>query len=189
MFNGPNNVCALVAGGVVKCWGYNFHGELGNNTTSNDFQPMAQTAIGISGATMVAVGNQHVCALLGDGSVKCWGHNDLGQLGDGSAPVDRKVPGPTVTGLSGVTAIAAGGTDYTCALTSAGALKCWGANDQGQIGGNGLTSVKAIATGAMHACALLSSGQLRCWGRNLEGQLGNGTFTTNSVVPVTVTGW
>jgi hypothetical protein len=183
------NICALVAGGAVKCWGYNNHGQLGNNSTSSSFQPKAQTAVGISGATMVTVGGDHVCALLGDGSVKCWGHNDKGQLGDGPSPVDRLVAGPTVTGLSGATAISASpGAYFTCALTSAGAVKCWGANDLGQLGGNGLTGVKSISVGGTHACALMNSGQLRCWGQNFAGQLGNGMFT-DSPVPVTVTGW
>jgi alpha-tubulin suppressor-like RCC1 family protein len=197
------DTCAVTTGGGVICWGGNSYGELGYGIAGG----YSSTPVPVSGlasaAAAVSVGGSHVCALTTGGAVKCWGFNGGGQLGNGSttnssSPVD-------VSGLtSGVAAVSAGG-GYTCALTTAGGVKCWGSNSAGQLGNgccsdsstpvnvSGLTSgVAAISAGAEHTCALTTGGGVKCWGRNLQGQLGNGTTTINScdciTTPVDVSG-
>ncbi|MGA9350442.1 MAG: hypothetical protein WBW48_16795, partial [Anaerolineae bacterium] len=181
---GYRHTCALTAGGV-KCWGYNGYGQLGDGTWTWRNTPVDVSGL-TSGVTTIAAGSYHTCALTAGGGAKCWGHNNNGQLGDGTT-TNRNTP-VDVSGLtSGVDAIAAG-SYHTCALT-AGGVKCWGLNDYGQLGDgtttnrntpvdvSGLTSgVAAIAAGYYHTCALTAGG-VKCWGRNNNGQLGDGTTT------------
>jgi len=153
----------------------------------------------------IAAGGNHSCALRADGSVKCWGDNELGALGLGDLEHRGDGPGemganlPVVDLGPGVAATAiAGGGYHTCALLVGGSVKCWGFNDQGQLGlgdrdfrgdepgemgaslpvvdlGPGVTAT-AIAAGAVHTCALLAGGTVKCWGENY-GQLGLGDIS------------
>ncbi len=196
---GFSHSCALTSGGAVSCWGLNGGGQLGNNSTTQSSVPVAVSGL-TSGVTAIAGGGAHSCALTSAGAAVCWGANSTGQLGNNST-ANSSVP-VAVSGLSsGVSAIA-GGFNYSCALTSAGAVMCWGTNASGQLGNNstanssvpvavsGLSSgVSAIATGNanQHSCALTSAGAATCWGLNTTGQLGN-NVTTQSLVPVAVSG-
>lgn len=193
---GSYHTCALTVSGGVKCWGYNVFGQLGDNTAGND-KSIPVDVIGLSsGVKAMTAGVYHTCALLTTGSVKCWGGNSFGQLGDGTV-VDKHTPVDVVGLGSEIMAIAAGEA-HTCALTISGGVKCWGANG-GKLG-NGTTvdqstpvdvsglgsGVQAIAAGRFHTCALLTSSSIRCWGINLFGQLGDGT-TVNKSTPVNLT--
>ncbi len=198
VFAGPgtSHTCALV-GGSVKCWGDNGGGQLGDGTTTRSLTPIQVSGL-TSGVTAVATGNFHTCAIATGGAVKCWGVNTTGQLGDGT--VTQRLTPVAVTGLgSGVIAIAAG-QNHTCALTSGGAVKCWGANSFGQLGDNtqtqrltptsvsGLPSgVIAITAGLTHTCAVTSAGAVKCWGANANGQLGDNS-TTQRLTPTSVSG-
>jgi len=177
--------CALLASGGVRCWGWNLNGQLGNGSTTNSSTPVTVTNLAGT-AVAIAAGTYHACALLASGAVQCWGLNSFGELGNGST-TNSSTP-VAVTNLAGsVTAIAAGGY-HTCALTTAGAVQCWGRNSSGQLGNNSTTTsllpvtaanlasgVMALSAGDSNSCALTSAGGLQCWG---SGNFGAKTPST-----------
>ncbi|MBY0279526.1 DUF4215 domain-containing protein [Candidatus Binatia bacterium] len=193
---GQFHTCALTIGGGVKCWGYNDQGAVGNGTlTTTVPTPVDVTGLG-SGVAAIAAGQYHTCAVTTSGGARCWGFNELGGLGDGTT-MQRLEPVDVVGLDSGVAAIS-GGYYHTCALTTAGGVKCWGYNEQGALGDGtttqrtspvdvtGLASgIASIAAGGFHSCALTSTGRVECWGNNAEGELGDGS-TTQRTTPVNV---
>ncbi|MCX7556998.1 proprotein convertase P-domain-containing protein [Xanthomonadaceae bacterium JHOS43] len=193
---GSGHTCALLANGTVQCWGYNVAGQLGDNSTTTRLTPWPVQ--GLAGVQAISAGRHHTCALTTAGAVRCWGSNGAGQLGDGTQ-TNRRAPQPVVNLSSGVRAISAG-MDHTCAVTTAGAVHCWGYNGYGQLGINatfpfyltpqpvhGLTDVREVSAGGVHSCAVRYFGELFCWGGNDKGQLGDGT-STNRLVPVAIQG-
>lgn len=180
---GGNNTCAVTTTGRVRCWGDNSAGQLGRGDTfteSTMTKPITVLTIG-GGATAVAVGAGHVCAIV-DQRVACWGSGVTGQLGTGGA-APSAVPLIVERLPTGATAIAAG-KQTTCAV-SAGNLYCWGDNTAWQGGSEvsqtlpipttaaGLPAVSAVAVGLEgHACAALASGGAQCWGNNAQYRLG-----------------
>jgi alpha-tubulin suppressor-like RCC1 family protein len=179
---GGYHTCAL-AGGVVKCWGYNADGELDRGASGDSFTPVS--AVGLtSGVTQIAAGSYHTCAVISGGALRCWGWNSDGQLGNGSTTFTGNNPPVTPTGMTaGVTAIAGGGY-HTCASVG-GAVKCWGDNYYGQLGNNsylskttpvavsGLSGITALTAGQYISCGLGGT-TLHCWGENYDSQLGLG---------------
>jgi alpha-tubulin suppressor-like RCC1 family protein len=146
----------------------------------------------------VSLAGKFSCALNRFGTAVCWGINSAGQLGNGTTTNSATVG--LVTGLSSGVIDVSARNGHACALTTNGAVQCWGSNTYGQLGNGtttnpnvptqvtGLTTgVTAIGTGANHSCAVTSAGAAQCWGLNNTGQLGNGT-TTKSSTPVQVTG-
>ncbi|HET9934548.1 MAG TPA: hypothetical protein VFQ35_27780 [Polyangiaceae bacterium] len=215
---GGAHTCALLEGGVVKCWGENAAGQLGQGDVErrgDEPGEMARLRPVDLGAARTAVsltaGDRHTCALLDDGTVKCWGANESGQLGvsgarhRGGAPFEL---GERLTPLAldwdtVVVAIDAGAA-HTCAALADGSVVCWGDNSAGQLGigaANGsdgaLQSGRlvprvilgaerravGVAAGADHSCALIEGGSVVCWGNNDAGQLGVGDAVSRGRQP------
>jgi alpha-tubulin suppressor-like RCC1 family protein len=164
---------AITSDGAVLSWGANWHGQLGDGTRTNRFNPVPVS--GLSDVVTLAAGGRHNLVVLEDGSVRSWGKNDYGQLGNGNR-ADQLTPG-TVTNISDVVTVA-GGLRHSLALKSNGSVWSWGA-DELQPGIRlvprpvpGLSNVTAIAAGGAHSLALCADGSLWAWGQNDYGQLG-----------------
>lgn len=187
---GDEHRCALTPAGAAWCWGNGLVGQLGNGSTSGGFNP---TPVAVSGGlafTQIAAGYRHTCGLTAAGAAYCWGYNNNGQLGTGSAVTCGPSNLPcaaipvAVTGGHAFTQIDAHG-DRTCAVATTGDVYCWG-----QLFGTAPTveftgrTYTRVAVGEFHACAL-SGGAAYCFGDNRYGQLGTGNnFNQLSPTPV-----
>ena len=180
--------CALRANTTVDCWG--------GPVLGGDFRaaPVPDLVGAIALAPTTAF---HECAIMNDGTVRCWGRDDAGQLGDGSADPTSSVPRTTpvvVPGIGSAIALATGVND-SYALLGDSTVLGWGENDRHQIGSGSdatvltpspvpdLTGVVQLSAGDGYACATRFDGTAWCWGDNTAGELGNGT-TTSSSIPV-----
>jgi alpha-tubulin suppressor-like RCC1 family protein len=193
---GGNHSLALLADGTVVAWGDNENGQLGNGSTLTSNVPVAVS--GLTHVKAIAAGGSHSLALLSNGTVMAWGDDESGQLGNGATAESVETP-VAVKGLTGVKAIAAGGS-HSLALLSNGTVMAWGANESGQLGTGtvkastapvavkGLSGANAISAGGEFSLALLSNGTVEAWGSNEVGQLGNTSLGEEllSDVPVPV---
>ncbi|MFZ5890656.1 MAG: EGF domain-containing protein [Myxococcota bacterium] len=191
------HTCAIL-GTKLRCWGGNWSGQLGygNTTDIGDTETPASVGyVDVGGPVkQVAVGENHTCALLMDGNVKCWGHGAYGQLGYGNteSTTTKKPSALTNVPLGGTAKQISAGSSHTCALMTTGAVRCWGNNVFGTLGyghtsaiGDNETPASAgdvniggtaqhVAAGRYHTCAHMTSGAIRCWGDGGDGQLGYG---------------
>lgn len=203
--------CALMNDGNVKCWGDNYWGQLGqgdNVLRGDNPGEMGDNLLPIRlgtgrTATSIAVGGSAACAILDNGSLKCWGSGTWGRLGYGDTFNRGEYAAQMGDGLpavnlgTGYTVIAVGQSgNHNCAILNGGIVKCWGHNGLGNLGigdkidrgdhsnemgdnlpsvplGTGKTAV-AISVGGGHTCALLNDASVKCWGYNANGQLGLG---------------
>ena len=206
---GANHNMVLTSDGAVYTWGWNYHGQLGNNTKTNSNTIVAVQTIStpIAGKKIVkiAAGQGHSLALTDDGMVYAWGRNDTGQLGN-NATTDAMLPvAVTVTGtpMSNKTIVEiASGARHSLAIDSSGKVYAWGRNGSGQLGNN--STVNALTPVAVQApadkniiqvsgsgwlgassSALASDGTVYSWGRGFDGQLGDGTNNDSSVPVIT----
>jgi alpha-tubulin suppressor-like RCC1 family protein len=211
---GLNHTCVSTAfegGGLaVRCWGANDQGQLGLGDTTSRGNVAGQMSTALApvdlgspyGPQLLASGAQHMCALSA-GVLKCWGRNDMGQLGvgdrnnrgDNANEMGTNLPAINLGTSHFATAVTAG-IQHTCALLETGQVKCWGYSDAGELGTGGFAELgdgpgemgdalpvvnlgtgqtaKAIAAGGFHTCAILANNQVKCWGYNGFGQLGLG---------------
>jgi alpha-tubulin suppressor-like RCC1 family protein len=198
--------CGLTLEGTVFCWGLASTGVTGVVTTD----PLAKTPTprqipGLSGVQAVSAGGHHACALLGDGTVRCWGLNDIGQLGAGpTAPARCSSsqypcsPTPVHAAAGRTFASITAGERSTCGVTTGGDLYCWG-ETYPRSGGvftdapkpdvcSGASCylapaklfagarVQSLGIGREHACLLTDAGKAYCWGENYSQALGLGTW-------------
>jgi alpha-tubulin suppressor-like RCC1 family protein len=188
---GGFHACALTTAGGVKCWGSNSGGQLGDGTNVDSSIPVDVVGLA-SGVTTIDAGGSDTCAITSVGSVKCWGDNHFGKLGNGTTN-DSNVPVDVAGLASGITAIAAG-TLHTCALTTGGGATCWGDGQSDDpnlyttsvpVGVPGLASgVTSIAADLNRTCALTSGGGIMCWGPNYGAPAGE--VLPDRFVPVDV---
>lgn len=210
---GAGHTCAILDDGSLRCWGSGSAGQLGYGNTNNVGDGRGPTPtiasagpVPLGGHTVRAVsaGGSHTCAILDDGSVRCWGSGFGGQLGYGNVNSVGTGSGPTPTiasagpvPLGGHTARAiAAGSDHTCAILDDGSVRCWGNGGNGKLGYGNTSNVgdgagpsidaagpvplgagrtaRAISAG-QHTCAILDDFTARCWGAGVMGQLGYGT--------------
>jgi alpha-tubulin suppressor-like RCC1 family protein len=204
---GTSHTCAETSNDTVLCWGQSTEGQLGTGTLISSFLPSRVGTVDggdiWTGASAVSAGGFHSCAVDADQTAWCWGLNSSGQLGNGSSdPFSWSAAPQHVSDASGngvLSDVVAVGTgyEYSCALTDAGAVWCWGNNYVGQLGDGTfdirsrpvqvreLPEIQALAVGAHHACAISVDGALWCWGGNGSGQLGDGTVIIRALaVPV-----
>ena len=189
----------LLSNGLLKSWGDNSEGQLGiNSITSQTVPNFVRTSTSdsspLKNVVMIDSGNNYCAALLTDGTIKTWGRNTNGQLGD--ATTGQRNSPVFVLNISNAIAISAG-QNHCLALLQNGTIKSWGYNISGELGDNtttqrntpvstlDITNAIAISAGSGYSIALLSDGTIRAWGNNTYGQLGDNT-TNQRNTPVTV---
>ncbi len=194
---GMQHACWLSDEGGVWCAGEAADGELGDGTFANTFDVPVQPVGLDTGVAAIAAGNEHLCALLDDGSVRCWGDNDEGQIGNGQTD-DVGFPVEVLSSEYGIQQIGLGG-NFSCAVDKDRRVLCWGDNLYGQCGVGSSsnevleptyvasldTPVQSVHGGDDHACALTIAGDVACWGRGQS--LGDGSGE-DSDAPVWVVG-
>ena len=192
--------CAIQQIGAVLCWGQGGDGQLGTGLDAEESSPALTETLGFDRtATHISAGTDHVCAILDNGDVSCWGSNSYGQLGTGDT---TNYNTPTLTDGFGIgrTAIAiSSGGQHSCVILDNGSVSCWGYGDYGQLGdgmdelyrsspslisslGIGRTAV-AISAGNLHTCAILDNGSVSCWGAT--EQIGNGDWLDRNTPTLT----
>src|SRR6185437_10359713 len=158
---GVAHACALTTGGAVQCWGWNHYGQLGNGTTTDSYVPTPVPSLQ-SGVAAIAAGGFSTCALTQTGQLLCWGSVVAGGAENLTpTPITFSTGSSTVSTFTSV----ALGYQHGCAIATNGAVWCFGADQEGQIGngtmspnasGQAELNAAAVAAGGEHSCALLT---------------------------------
>ncbi len=185
---GGAHTCALLSDHSMHCWGANTQGQLGDGTASS-YRAEIRPVPGLAGVVSMAATDFHTCAALGDGTVKCWGNNWGGQIGDGTT--SGTYTPVAVVGLTDAVEVEVGAY-HTCARLNDGSVSCWGHGAYGQMGDgtrtsrntpasvHGITSAVQLSGGRQFNCVTQSDNTIACWGLNTDGQTGDGTGGSNN---------
>jgi len=188
------HACAVTTSGEARCWGANSSGQLGDGSTTRSLVPVAVAGLGET-ALRVMASREHSCALLSGRTVRCWGENFDGRLGNGT--IASSLAPVLVSTLTNVRQASAG-LWHGCAVTQTQALYCWGSNANNWLGlGSSVTRSSVplevttgttpvfVSTHGSHSCLVNAEGQVWCWGLNNSGQLGIGSLV-DATAPVRV---
>lgn len=199
---GGAHACAI-QNGVVKCWGQNGHGQIGNGSPITAMSPAAVLNIEPGDAPRnLTAGYFHTCVVKGStGALYCWGSGLQGELGNG-VTADVDVPSAVADMQWGVSAVSAGYA-HTCAVKF-GRAYCWGKNNVGQLGigttspfevlpnavAQGIMTAASLSMGTYHGCLTNTAGALYCWGQNAFGALAHPTLPLSTTpIPVDLGGF
>lgn len=172
---GGQHTCARTAEGQAYCWGMNSQGQLGDNTTTNRYTPVAVQQGAVTFVEITTGGNQ-TCGRTSAGQSYCWGGNVNGQLGDGTT-TPRRTPVVVQQGTTMYQEITAG-PFHTCGTSFTGQTHCWGFNRSRQLGDSTIISrivpvpvrqqppFSEVSLGFGHSCGRSPAGQAYCWGRS-----------------------
>ena len=213
------DVACAISGGAVKCWGDNADGGLGRGSDSPSSDYVPGTVSGLTtGVTAIATTGVLVssrsCAIKSDTTVKCWGNNAHGTIGNGIdgndvSFVDHYNTPQTVldngTGIALQSATAIDlGLDQSCVVLANTTAKCWGEGWMGEIGNtsgtrslkatpvmsedgfSALSGVTAISAGQYVSCVTMSNGHGKCFGDNMNGLMGNGLTGSSGTLGVPI---
>lgn len=212
---GGTHTCAILDNNAVKCWGDNLNGQLGYDDTmdrgdsAGDMAALTTVDLGAGRtAKAISAGLQYTCALLDNNSIKCWGNNNSGQLGQDdtinrgdAATVGHTMAAllPVDLGVGRTAKSVSASVFHTCAILDDNTVKCWGGNANGQLGYDDIITrgddprdmsllstvnlgvgrtALALSITEMFTCAMLDNHQVKCWGDNSWGQLGYDDTTT-----------
>ena len=209
-----NHNCATKFG-RLRCWGANTNGVLGYSDTTTDHigddeLPYTVGDINIGKDVMMATigefsgaaASSHACVLTEEGKIRCWGDGSNGRLGNNDTAdiLPSSFPPPDLA-FSDTFIHIASGNRSNCALTNKGKVKCWGLNNQGQLGADStndlgddsgeieaiseiaLTTTVIKTTGGTYSsqCAITADHKLRCWGDNANGRGGQDLADTTDI--------
>ncbi|MCF7900880.1 hypothetical protein K9L67_01510, partial [Candidatus Woesearchaeota archaeon] len=191
---GSRHTCAIRTNDSrILCWGNNAYGQLGNGTSGGQTSN-PQLINDTTQYKQISAGNDFTCGLTINNTVKCWGYNNGGQIGDGTTTQRNN---PTLINDTAKYKYLDVGYEATCGILTNGTAKCWGNNYYGELGVGDTTNrtnptaindsatYKQISAGYDYTCGILTNGTAKCWGYNTNGELGLG-HTTHQYNPITI---